>query len=120
MNTAIRYHEFDSDTPNPLRGPSARVVLSGALTESGLRAVMAALEPGHVVFRRPGVGYFIPNQVGLPRVDTLRGWADRESLSWHALAREGLEETLDPPTLEMDFAELVERFQAVRWDPRAG
>ena len=83
------------------------VILSGCLTSNQKSDIISTLNDGE---------YFIPEQIGLP-VERF-GAITEDDHCWCELALEDINDTNDPPTIEMTAEELYRRFMETdgEWD----
>ena len=100
MNTKISYLYRDADNYK-MRN---ECVITGTLTAEQARTIRACCDMG---------GYFIPRQVGLPerRFDRYDPAVDH---CWFELDEDCFSETIEPPTIALTAAELVDRFEGCK------
>lgn len=107
MNTKISYLYRDADNYKKVN----ECVIAGALTAEQICAIKACCDMGE---------YFIPSQVGLPerRFDRYDPAVDH---CWFELDEDSFSETIEPPTVALTAAELVNRFEECRnnWQDEA-
>lgn len=96
MNTRINYLYRDASnfkTPN-------ECVIRGSITEEQKAAILATLDEGE---------YFVPSVVGMP--EERFGSYNDDDHGYFELGAYDFEETQQTPTLDIDAAELVRRFE---------
>lgn len=107
MNTKISYLYRDADNYKKVN----ECVIAGALTAEQICAIKDCCDMGE---------YFIPSQVGLPerRFDRYDPAVDH---CWFELDEDSFSETIEPPTVALTAAELVNRFEECRnnWQDEA-
>lgn len=114
MPTRLRYSYGNNSEPHDVWH---EVVFADDIRPGDVDTIWKALLPWQGPFARRGVGFFIPYQVGLPDLQPqLSQHWDINDHVWHKLARIDITPTSRPVTIELTFAELVERFANVTWD----
>ena len=100
MNTKISYLYRDADNYKKVN----ECVIAGALTAEQICVIKDCCDMGE---------YFIPSQVGLPerRFDRYDPAVDH---CWFELDEDSFSETIEPPTVALTAAELVNRFEECR------
>jgi hypothetical protein len=100
-NTLISYQYRDVSNYKQ----KAVVIVEGAIT---FEQVEPFLDQGE---------YFIPSQVGLEDLQARWGRIDPDlDHVWHELTEDDFEETTRQPSVTLTAAELLKRFQVVKWD----
>lgn len=102
-NTQITYMYRDASNWKQFE----TVVLAGAMSQEDIDLIISKLEDGDL---------FIPEQVGLPRLQFRWPTLNEDDHVYHELKREDFEIVDLPPTLEITAKELVENFRNVNWD----
>lgn len=102
-NTQITYMYRDASNWKQFE----TVVLAGAMSQEDIDLIISKLEDGDL---------FIPEQVGLPRLQFRWPTLNEDDHVYHELKREDFEIVDLPPTLEITAKELVENFHNVNWD----
>lgn len=99
MNTKISYLYRDASNYKQHN----EVVVFGTFTEYQIDAIMDCLDKGE---------YFIPKQVGLPE-ERFGEWTEDDHC-WFELGRNGFEETVMEPNVDMTSDEMVGRFMEAK------
>jgi hypothetical protein len=102
-NTQITYMYRDASNWKQFE----TVVLAGAMSQEDIDLIISKLEDGDL---------FIPEQVGLPRLQFRWPTLNEDDHVYHELKREDFKIVDLPPTLEITAKELVENFHNVNWD----
>lgn len=102
-NTQITYMYRDASNWKQFE----TVVLAGEMTPEEIDLILRRLEDGNL---------FLPEQVGLPRLQFRWPTLNEDDHVYHELTREDIEIVDLPPTIEMSAKELVENFRNVKWD----
>lgn len=102
-NTQITYMYRDASNWKQFE----TVVLAGAMSQEDIDLIISKLEDGDL---------FIPEQVGLPRLQFRWPTLNEDDHVYHELKREDFKIVDLPPTLEITAKELVENFRNVNWD----
>lgn len=104
MNTQIQYTYRDASNWKQ----HEVVVLEGELSTEDIDFIMGKLESAM---------WFLPEQVGLPRLQPRWGILNNDDHIWHELLREDIRSIALPPTIAMTAQQLVENFRNVHaWD----
>lgn len=104
-NTQIEYMYRDASNWKQFE----TVVLAGEMSEEDINLIIGNLEFGDL---------FMPEQVGLPRLQFRWPTLNDDDHVYHELKREDIKIVDLPPTIEMTAKELVENFRNVDWDVR--
>ncbi len=102
-NTQITYMYRDASNWKEFE----TVILAGEMSQEDIDLIIGKLEDSNL---------FMPEQVGLPRLQLKWPTLNEDDHVYHELTREDFEIVDLPPTVEMTAKELVENFRTVEWD----